>query len=233
MAATIPSTKLGASAVEAVPGSQGIPDGRYAGYFLVRRLHSLTGVFPVGLFLLEHFFFNSFSLKGPGPYADIVGKLRSLPYLPLIEFFFILAPLYFHGLLGLILVWGGQVNVQRFPFGRNWMYFLQRLTGVTVLLFVTYHLWHMRFGGRTDFFNVMAESLARPGVLAVYVAGVLASSYHLANGLWGFCITWGLTTGRRAQQVGSYAVLGVFAVLSSVSVNALLGFIGKGLSIGE
>ncbi len=233
MGATTARAKLGKRAVEAVPGSQAVPEGRYAGYFLVRRLHSLTGVVPVGLFLLEHFFFNSFSLAGRTAYGDMVARLRSLPYLPLIEFFLILAPLYFHGLLGIVLVYGGEVNVHRFPFGRNWMYFLQRLTGVTVLLFVTYHLWHTRFSGRTDFFDLMAQSLAQPGIFAVYLVGVLASSYHLANGLWGFSITWGFMTGRRAQQVGSYAVLGIFAALSGMSVNALLGFIGKGLGGGQ
>lgn len=34
--------------------------------YLLKRLHSLTGVVPVGLFLLGHLFANSHVLHGPG-----------------------------------------------------------------------------------------------------------------------------------------------------------------------
>ena len=33
-------------------------------YFTLKRLHSLTGVVPVGLFLLEHLYTNARSLQG-------------------------------------------------------------------------------------------------------------------------------------------------------------------------
>ena len=33
--------------------------------FWARRLHSLSGVIPIGAFLVEHFFTNSFSRQGP------------------------------------------------------------------------------------------------------------------------------------------------------------------------
>ncbi len=224
---------LGKETAESVPGSQLVPDGRYAGYFLLRRLHSLTGVMPLTFFLVQHFMINSLALQGETVFEDMASWLRKLPYLVLLEIFLIMAPLYFHGLLGLFLVLRGEASVHRFGFARNWMYFLQRVSGVIVIAFVTYHLFHTRFSGTgpTKFFELMADSLKDPVVFAVYLVGVLASSYHLANGLWGFCITWGLTTGRRAQSVASFVVLAIFVGLTFLSVNALLAFMGTGVQI--
>lgn len=227
------SFSFGKETVETVPGSQLVPDGRYAGYFLVRRLHSFTGVVPLSFFLVQHFMINSLALQGAAPFNAMAAWLRSLPYLLFLELFLILLPLYFHGLLGLFLVFRGEANVRRFPYARNWMYLLQRASGVVTIAFVTYHLFHTRFSGTaaSGLHQLMADSLAKPGVFAVYLAGVLASSYHLANGLWGFSITWGLATGRRAQRVASLAVLAIFVGLSFLSVNALLAFIGKGIHV--
>jgi len=217
--------------VSAVPRGLLIPDGRYAGYFLLRRLHSLTGVVPLTFFLFQHIFVNSLSLQGHDSYQAMAKGLRSLPYLFLVEFIFILAPLYFHGFLGLFLTYRGDVTVFRYPFARNWMYFLQRATGVFVVAFVTYHILHTRFSGEEDLFVLMAESLANPLIFAVYLVGVVTSSYHLANGLWNFAIRWGISTGRRAQALGTLIALGIFAVLSVASINSLLGFLNKGIRL--
>jgi len=224
---------LAAESGESVPGSRLVPDGRFAGYFLIRRLHSLTGVIPLGIFLVQHFYINSISLQGEERYTGMATGLRGLPYLLAVEFFLILLPLYFHGLLGLFLCWRGQANVLRYPFARNWMYLFQRITGVVTIAFVTYHLLHTRFSGTEaeGLFQLMHRALADPLVLGIYLVGVTASSYHLANGLWGFFITWGIAQGRRVQAVASVAVHVLFVILVFFSVNALLGFSGRGLRL--
>ena len=48
--------------------------------FLLRRLHSLSGIVPVGAFLVEHFISNSFATNGPKAYADQVKFLTGLPF---------------------------------------------------------------------------------------------------------------------------------------------------------
>ena len=74
--------------------------------FYIRRLHSLCGIVPVGLFLLEHIFTNSMVLGGPAPFNAAVEHLASIPHeimLPL-EICFILVPFLFHGLYGLYIL---------------------------------------------------------------------------------------------------------------------------------
>lgn len=35
----------------------------------------------------------------------------------------------------------------------------------------------------------------------VYVLGVLCAAFHFSNGLWTFCISWGITVGAGAQKI--------------------------------
>ena len=60
--------------------------------FLLRRLHSLSGIIPVGLFLIEHFVSNAFATKGPGAYTKQVEFLSSFPFVVGLELFGIWLP---------------------------------------------------------------------------------------------------------------------------------------------
>ena len=48
--------------------------------FLLRRLHSLSGIVPIGAFLLEHFISNFEAFHGPEAYGRQVAFLNSLPF---------------------------------------------------------------------------------------------------------------------------------------------------------
>jgi succinate dehydrogenase / fumarate reductase cytochrome b subunit len=58
--------------------------------FLLRRLHSLSGIIPVGAFLIEHFVSNAFATRGPGAYTKQVELLSSFPFVFYLEFLGIL-----------------------------------------------------------------------------------------------------------------------------------------------
>ena len=67
--------------------------------FLLRRLHSLTGIIPVGAFLFEHILIsNASAIGGPTAYARQVRFLASLPLVTALELFGIWLPILFHGL---------------------------------------------------------------------------------------------------------------------------------------
>ncbi|PWT92701.1 MAG: succinate dehydrogenase, partial [Blastocatellia bacterium] len=48
--------------------------------FILRKLHQLTGIVPLGIFLLEHFYTNSKALDGAASFNDAVKDLQSIPY---------------------------------------------------------------------------------------------------------------------------------------------------------
>src|ERR1700680_3153964 len=83
--------------------------------FFWRRLHSLSGIVPVGAFLLEHFVSNAFATRGPLAYGDQVKFLTGLPFVPVLEIFGIYIPLLYHALYGFYIWFRGQTNVANYP----------------------------------------------------------------------------------------------------------------------
>lgn len=178
--------------------------------FWLRRLHSLSGVMPLGVFFASHLWTNAAALWGQRRFDDAVDRINSLPGLILLEVFGIFLPLSFHAGYGLWLTRRSAPNVATYPFARNWGYVLQRVSGVALLAFLLLHLWEFRvqkwlYGMDThSFYPVLAGSLSStrwgiPWRALVYLAGILATSVHFANGLFGFGCTWGLVASRPAQ----------------------------------
>lgn len=119
-------------------------------------------------------------------------------------------------------------NVQRFGTFRNWMFMLQRITGVFLVIFIAWHIFETRIQkalGATVDYNMMADILANPFMLAFYIAGVIAATFHLANGLWSFLVTWGLAQSPRSQKIVTYVTIVVFLVLATIGVQALFAFV--------
>jgi succinate dehydrogenase / fumarate reductase, cytochrome b subunit len=204
-------------------------------YYTLRRLHSLTGVVPVGTFLLEHLFTNSLALQGPAKFNEAAATLGSIPYVVLVEILGIGVPILFHMVLGVIIATTMQANLGRHGYPRNWSYVLQRVSGLFLVAYITYHVWSTRLSpeilrGDHDMFGLMQRQLQNPGVLAFYVLGMLAAAYHLGNGLFGFAIHWGIATGKQAQKQAARLGFAVFVVLALVGINSLLAFVGKNVN---
>ncbi len=205
-------------------------------HFLLRRLHSLSGIVPVGGFLLFHLYENSKAWAGPAAYNETILKINSLPFVWVLEIFVILLPLYFHAIYGMYIAADAKHNVTNYGYGRNWAFFLQRVTGIITLFFVTYHLWHFRFQkliGRYETgtalpglpdFNVVAEAFSNNLVAALYVIGTVAAAYHLCNGIYTFLITWGITIGPRSQRVSNILTNLAFVGVAALGVSAVFAF---------
>lgn len=193
--------------------------------FVLRRLHSLAGVIPVGLFLIEHLYVNSYSLKGPAAYNRVVETMQGIPYLLPIELLLIILPLSFHGIYGLWITWSSSANLSTYPYYRNWMYYVQRVSGIVTFLFVCYHFYTLRlqaalFGTQVSFQRVVSQ-LHNPAVFFLYVVGTLAAVYHLSNGLFTLCITWGLTVGPRSQRVAGIVFSIAFVAIAVLGMNSV------------
>ena len=196
-------------------------------HFNLRKLHSLTGIIPIGAFLLEHFFTNSFAIFGPKEYNDKVEFLLSLPYLYVIETLFIFVPIVFHAVLGIVIALSARYNVRTESYGRNWAYFFQRMTGLFLVVFIAVHLYKTRFSGTpaNEMFQHMSGYLPNPFWFAFYTLGVVSACYHFGNGLFTFAVSWGIMIGKRSQRVWSATCLAIFILLSAVGLRALYAFV--------
>jgi succinate dehydrogenase / fumarate reductase cytochrome b subunit len=189
-----------------------------------RRLHSFTGVFPLGGFLLFHLYQNSYSYGGPKFYDAHVRPLREIPYLLLIEAIFIYVPLAYHAFYGVYIWSTNKNNILQYRYHRNWLYTLQRWTGVITMLFVFFHLLDQRLRPSPSFENV-AGSLHHPMFLLYYIIGVSAATFHLGNGLWNALIKWGFTSGQRSQKITMTAFTAFWIVLGAVGIRVLVNFL--------
>ncbi len=201
--------------------------------FLWRRLQSLTGIVPVGVFLLEHFISNAEALNGVTAYNSQVKFLTGLPFRLWLEIFGIFIPLAFHALYGVYIWWRGENNVIDYPWTGNWFYTLQRYSGILVFAYVTYHIWYMRFAGvhlvdhyDASFWKVQNE-LSHPLALAIYVVGIVAASWHFGYGLFLFAAKWGIVTGAKAQKRAQLAGVGISILLIIIGLSTIYAFVAK------
>lgn len=210
-------------------------------HFLIRRLHSLSGIVPVGVFLCIHLSVNATIVAGPGAFqyaVDLIHAMDKLGILTAVEVLFIFLPIAFHAGVGIIIWLTSTPNVLAYPHGGNIRYTLQRWTGVATAAFILVHLWHMHWIGawipHPADFNPF-DPHAAPGTAAgaiqyawwytpLYGLGVICAVYHFANGIWSFLITWGVTIGPKSQRISGYAcvvfgvILGVFGLGSLIKL---------------
>jgi succinate dehydrogenase / fumarate reductase, cytochrome b subunit len=199
--------------------------------FFLRRVHSLSGIIPVGAFLFEHILIsNAAAIGGPTAYARQVRFLASLPLVPALELFGIWLPILFHALYGFYIWYRGETNVGDYPWTGNWMYTAQRWTGGIAFAYILWHTWTMRFTGidlhvfaGASFGKVQAE-LYNPFLLAFYVVGLVCASWHFSYGVWLFAAKWGITSGEDARRRFLVVCLGLFLVMSIVGVASLYTF---------
>ncbi len=195
-------------------------------HFWLKRLHSLSGIFPIGAFLLEHMFSNSFIVRGPEAYNNQIHFLSTLPYVIWIEIFFIYIPILYHAFYGFYVMFTGKNNLAWYPYPRNILYSLQRWTGILTFIYVLYHAYHTRFVnllyGTEVSYARMAQLMSDPRIFWFYIVGLAAVMFHFANGIWGFLISWGITIGEKAQKVSGAICILTGLTLFVVGVNSLV-----------
>src|ERR1044072_4200191 len=212
--------------------------------FFFRKLHQLTGILPLGAFLLEHFYTNSKAMTGPADFNNAVRDLQSIPYIIFIEVGGIFIPLIYHAVYGIFITWEMRPNNLSYPYPRNWFYTIQRITGVILFLFITFHVRNFRFGALPGLnsisvaehpnqaFDIVSREFSQWGIFIVYLIGITATVWHLANGLWLFAVDWGIVIGERAQRMAGYACIAFGLLLLAVGINAQGAFIRPGGLLG-
>lgn len=195
-------------------------------HWTLRRLHSLSGIVPIGGFLFFHLFENSYVLRGAQAWWKETEFTRMLPFQVVIEAVLLWIPIIYHAVYGLVITATAQPN--RYPYARNYQYSLQRITGVIALLFIGFHVlstraWFYLTGVETDYARMHAFMID-PVILTIYLVGTLSCVYHLTNGIFTFCITWGISEGPRAQAMVNFACVALFVILAIVSVQILVAF---------
>ncbi len=221
---TAPGVKVVTHGVSPLRAGQGVS-------FVLRRLHSLSGIIPVGAFLFEHILVsNATAISGPEAYARQVSFLANLPLVFFLELFGIWLPILFHALYGFYIWYHGDGNTVSYPWTGNWMYTAQRWSGGIAFAYILWHTWTMRFTGvdlhadpSASFGKVQHEVFQTP-LFLFYVVGLIAASWHFSYGIWLFSAKWGIVSGEKARKRFLAVCLALFLVLTGAGLASLTSF---------
>ena len=203
---------------------------------LLRKLHSLSGVVPLGAFLLLHLWTTASIGSSQATYDRQVGFLHGGPFLGFLELVLVLVPLAYHGLYGIIRSLSPR-DVNR-TYDSDLMVVLQRVSGAVVLVFVVLHVWEFRVQTWTSGLPVASYSTKLvsdlsstqygvPWIALGTIVGSAASLFHLVNGMTSFCNTWGFATNdavlRRLRLVFRTFGILFFVVSAALVVQVATG----------
>ncbi len=215
--------------------------GRLHDSFIWHRLHSASGIFPIGFFLLQHLLANSYALRGAAAYNTVIKVYGNLPFVAVLEVVLIYVPILYHSIYGIWITAYGQSNLTKYQYGRNWMYFLQRISGVIAFFYIGYHIWntslqkyvllwhHDPDPERVIRYAAMAHQMADPLHFAIQAIGIIATVFHFTNGLWNFCIRWGLTISAHSQRMNQYACWSLFFIFAGMGLWSIAHLRADGL----
>ena len=215
--------------------------------FAIRRVHSLLGLVPLGLYMVVHLTTNASLMNGSETFQKAVYLIHSPgQMLPIIEWALIFLPLVFHAVIGVWIARTARYNDDHYKFTNNRRYVFQRWTGVIALVYLFFHILHMHGWFHAELWLNMIQPIgfgqfkpynaastlvaAMQGFLwpAFYLVGTLACVYHLANGLWTAGITWGLWISPEAQKRASQVCSVVGVGLALVAVTAWWAAVAPG-----
>ena len=212
--------------------------------FALRRLHSLSGLL-FGGYIVVHLLVNATLLEGlrygnEDIFQAQVDKIHALPFLMAVEWGVLLLPIIYHTVYGVLIIVAGRPNVGKYGYGKNWAYLMQRVSAVVLIGFIAFHYLSMKGvgGGTTGSMLTFVPWEATQSTVnhmhaawwvgwLIYPLGILAGTYHLANGFWTAAVTWGVTVGAKAQQLWFYACIGLFFFTTACGFAALGGALSK------
>lgn len=203
--------------------------------YVLHRIHSITGVIPVGYYMVQHLALNSFAIAGEAQFNGVIAFFEGIPkhVLLAMEVVAIWLPLIFHAVYGVFIVSRAENNyfTTKYKWSHNRMFFLQRVSGLVIFAFLIYHslsttgykyatgdVERLKYAAWHEFFQ-------NPLWILVYATGILASSYHLGYGIWNFCIRWGITVSDEAQtRIQKLSAL-IFVGLTLLGWGVIVGFL--------
>ena len=185
--------------------------------FLTNRLGSILAIAPLGVWVVIHLWNNLAAFGGADDWQRAVTE-HPHPLTQGVTWAIVLVPLIWHVAWGTKRTLDERPNYPRYGYFANLRFILQRASAIGLAAFLGAHLWlafiKPRFleGAPESFADISHEMRFHLPTLVVYLLGILAVAYHLANGIHAAAMGWGFVVSRsalRRMQLGIW-VLFVF-----------------------
>ena len=160
---------------------------------LLRKLHSFTGLFPLGAYLLFHAYEGIAARAGR---TQAVLRLERTTHAPL-EVVCLFLPLLVHAALGVRLARARQTSEESAPYASPNFRSLQLWTGVVSACFLLWHVagvWLPRVvaGRPAAGYGAMVDHAGTLPRAVLYVIGTTAVCAHFAQGLSAVSLRYGI-----------------------------------------
>lgn len=207
-------------------------------------------------FVLGHMFGNLKAFSGAEKFDEYAHHLRELgePMLPYEGFLWImriglLVALVAHVVSAVLLTLrANQARTQRYQVKKNVASSLSSRTmrwgGLTILLFIIWHLVNFTFGkvnpktgdvgtaaAEQGPYALLVDTFSVPWMTVIYLIAMVALGFHLHHGTWSAIQTLGFTntaaSRKRAKQAGWLVAVVIAGGFSLVPLSVLVGIIEK------
>ncbi|MEP7122711.1 MAG: succinate dehydrogenase [Byssovorax sp.] len=208
--------------------------GASRGAFIRSRLGSILAVAPLGVWTVIHLW-NNLAVFHDGPAWEAAVTEHASPVSLALTSAIVLLPLVIHAGWGISRIFASKPNNPRYRTFGNLKYALQRISAVGVLAFLGAHLWQAFLSPRIvhheaeSFADLAGHMRHHAPTLVVYLLGTLGVAYHLANGLSGVAMGWGLVSSKAGLRKVDRAAIVIFVILLAMSWGAIYGFWDAGL----
>ncbi|HRJ27484.1 MAG TPA: hypothetical protein PLO61_08260 [Fimbriimonadaceae bacterium] len=199
------------------------------------KLHSITGIIPIGYYLIQHLALNSFTIAGEDKFNGVIAFFEGLPFhvLLVLQIFVLLIPILFHSIYGLFITSRAEMNYSgKYRWSENLMFNWQRWTGIILFIGIIVHVATTSINSKINGVEVIQYAAWQEKLtsyfylpLVLYMIFVAAACYHLSYGIWNFCIRWGITVSDKAQAGIKKFSAGTFVLLVLMGWGALFGFL--------
>lgn len=204
--------------------------------FISERLGAALAIVPLGVWTINHLWNNLAAFEG-GPAWQTAVTEYPHPLAEGITLAIVLLPLVWHTLWGLGRMFQTRANYPRYSYFANLKFMLQRIAGLGLLAFLGAHLWlaflHPRLveGHVEPFADIAHEMHFHTPTLIVYLLGVLAIAYHLANGLQTALMTWGVVDSKVALRKWELFAWGIFLLMLAMGWGAVFALYRAGAQL--
>ena len=202
---------------------------RPAAYSRLCKLHALSGVFPLGAFLVWHLAVNFTAVFGAGVYDRTSSALQRLPLVVAAEVLLIGAPIALHVAIGALIANTDRALRRERPHRGPRLTAAQRASGAILLAYVFYHVWSVRLTPEVrhapgGLHAAMGHHLADPGVLPFYALGVIAACVHFGVGVYDVANRFRILGAPAAPALAGRVAIGASGALAAIGLVTLAGF---------
>lgn len=186
-----------------------VPDSRASrSYAAWERLHSVTGLVPLALYVPLHLRETTAATGGREAFVLVTFGGHGSTTVIAIETAVVVLPLLLHAALGLTKIWRGRRTYASASYPSLGSRRLQWLTGLVLLVFLATHLaqcWVSKVDGSGAFasYEALRTGVASYAMVAFYVAGISSLALHLGQGLVAAYRSFGARRGLWAVRIGA------------------------------